>query len=338
MKLSARVYTLKLKHPFRTARLSYTNKKTVILMFEHAGICGYGEASPSRYYHNETIAQILRQVETVNRTRLLYDFENLADTLRRLETHFFNSPALLAGIDICLHDWHAKRLKIPLHTFLSLPATPIPESSITIGLTSIEAIPDRIAELGNKQLLKIKVGSLSDLERLNVVSAHTNARLRIDANAGWSLDQAHTLFQELNKHHIELIEQPLKAGQFRLHDHIRSLTKLPIIADEDCVTVSDLEHIAPYVDGINVKLMKCGGIARSLNLINRAKELKLKVMLGCMIESSIGIAAAAHLGSLADYIDLDGNLLITNDPFPALNTHEGWVSLTTNTGLGISPE
>jgi L-alanine-DL-glutamate epimerase-like enolase superfamily enzyme len=185
---------------------------------------------------------------------------------------------------------------------------------------------------------KVKVGVENDVEMVKAVREVTDAKIRVDANAGWNTEEALDKIQQLKEYEIEFVEQPIdpkdKAGLKR----IKEKSELPIIIDEQLMTSKDIPDFVGLCDGINIKLAKCGGIREALRMIHVARAHGLKVMLGCMIESSVGIAAAAHLGSLADFLDLDGNLLINNDPYEGLKLDEGKIYLSDLPGLGVVPK
>jgi len=185
------------------------------------------------------------------------------------------------------------------------------------------------------EVYKVKVGFSGDIEIIKGIREVTDKRIRVDANGGWSAEEAIKKINQLEELGVELVEQPLKADDIEGLKLVRQNTFLPIILDEPICTSQDIAQFVGLCDGINIKLMKCGGLTEALKMINLAKSLKLKTMLGCMIESSLGITAMAHLASLADYLDLDGNLLISNDPFDGVKLANGKLVLPEGAGLGV---
>jgi L-alanine-DL-glutamate epimerase-like enolase superfamily enzyme len=240
------------------------------------------------------------------------------------------------ALDGVLHDWLGKRVGHPLWRLLGTERV-TPPTSYTIGIDSVEGTADRTRRATGYEVLKIKVGGPGDLERLRSVRAQTSARLRIDGNEGWDLETARDLTPELIELGVEFVEQPFPAQDLDAFHRYRELrTRLPVLIDEGCRDLRSVAAIAGYADGIVIKLSKCGGIREALRMIHAARALELKVMLGCMIESELGIAQAAQLGSLADYVDLDGHLLISSKPFEGLGLLDGRLVLSDRPGLGVA--
>jgi L-alanine-DL-glutamate epimerase-like enolase superfamily enzyme len=240
------------------------------------------------------------------------------------------------ALDGVLHDWLGKRVGQPVWRLLGTDRV-TPPTSYTIGIDSVEGTADRTRRATGYEVLKIKVGGPGDLERLRAVRAVTAARLRIDGNEGWDLATAKALTPELIALGVEFVEQPFPAADIESFAAYRRLPeRLPVLIDEGCKDLGSIRSIAAYADGIVIKLSKSGGIHEALRMIHAARALDLEVMLGCMIESELGISAAAQLGSLADYIDLDGHLLIANAPFTGLGLQDGRLVLSDAPGLGVA--
>ena len=273
-----------------------------------------------------------------------------ADGLALLGDDLFAGEAILArvsawdgpqgakmALDGLVHDWLGKRLGQPTWRVLGSDRV-TPPTSYTIGIDSVEGTADKVRRAPGYEVYKIKVGGPGDLERLRAVRAETGARLRIDGNEGWDLETARELTPELIALGVEFVEQPFPAKDLESFVAYRALPeRLPVLIDEGCRDLASVADIARYADGIVIKLAKCGGIREALRMIHAARALDLEVMLGCMIESELGIAQAAQLGSLADYIDLDGHLLISNAPFTGLGLAEGRLVLSGGPGLGVEP-
>jgi L-alanine-DL-glutamate epimerase-like enolase superfamily enzyme len=239
------------------------------------------------------------------------------------------------ALDGALHDWLGRRVGQPLRHLLGTDRL-TPPTSYTIGIDTVAGTADRARRAGGYQVLKVKVGGPGDLERLRAVRAESAARIRIDGNEGWDLDTARELTGELIELGVEFVEQPFPADDLDAFHAYRALSlRLPVLIDEGCRDLGSVAAIAAYADGIVIKLSKCGGIREALRMIHAARALGLKVMLGCMIESELGIAQAAQLGSLADYVDLDGHLLISSQPFRGLGLEDGRLVLSDGPGLGV---
>jgi L-alanine-DL-glutamate epimerase-like enolase superfamily enzyme len=240
------------------------------------------------------------------------------------------------ALDIALHDLAGKVASLPVHRLIGL-LDDIPPTDYTIGIDEPAVVAERAARAARFPALKIKVGGADDLETLRAVRGVFDGPIRVDANTGWTLDEAIGLLPALVDLGVELVEQPFPA---RRHDELRRLqevSSLPIVADESSVTIDDLDALVGVVAGVNVKLAKCGGIGPGGRMLARAKELGFRTFLGCMEETSVGIAASAAVASLADWVDLDGNLLLANDPFEGLELGADcrW-RLSHQPGLGLT--
>ena len=242
------------------------------------------------------------------------------------------------AIDSALHDWLGKRLGEPLWRVLGLSPTS-PPTSYTIGIDTIEGTIDRTRRAAGFKVLKVKVGGADDLERLKAVRENSGARIRIDGNEGWTIETARELMPTLVELGVEFVEQPFPAADIDSFRALREVEpRIPVVIDEGCKDLLDVARVAGYADGVNIKLAKSGGIREALRMIHAARSLGLQVMLGCMIESELGIAAAAQIASLVDYVDLDGHLLISNSPFTGLGFRDGGVVASADPGLGVRPE
>jgi L-alanine-DL-glutamate epimerase-like enolase superfamily enzyme len=242
-----------------------------------------------------------------------------------------------------LHDWVGKRLRVPVWRLFGLDRAATPVSSMTIGLppddldSPRDYLRQRVAEVaGQFEVLKVKVGTARDHEHLEAIrSAAPQVRLRLDANCGWSPEEAAERIRQVSRFGTEFVEQPIAAGQHAALRELRRTSPVPIFVDEDSLTPRDVLPLTGVVDGINIKLSKCGGIREALRMIHLARAAGLKIMLGCMVETSLGISAAAQLAALVDYVDLDGHLLLRDDPFAGLELHAGRVLPPDAPGLGV---
>ncbi|WP_457636505.1 dipeptide epimerase [Oceanithermus sp.] len=326
MKLRWKPYTLELSHPFKIAH-GTSHTRTAVLIDLDGGL---GEAAVVSY-HGESVAAV---EEYLKRAAPL--LEDPPATLQgRLELlPAEGSRAARAALEMALFDLWGRELGMPLWRLFGLDPERAPLTSFTIAMGE----PGEMAELARTSgmpLLKLKVGGEDDLERLEAVrSARPNARIRVDANGGWSLEQARRFIPELIRLGVEFLEQPLPPEEREGFAELRRLG-LPVFADEPIKTVADVVAWAPYVDGVVIKLAKSGGIAPARAMIETARALGLEVMLGCMVETRLAVGAAAHLAPLADHADLDGPMLIKNDPFTGLEYAGARLLLPQNPGLGI---
>ncbi len=336
MKLRCKPYTLNLRHPFTIARGSRTQQANVLVEIEDGSDIGYGEAAPSGRYgeDQESVLKFLGRVDLV----AFKDPFQLEDILSFVDVLAPGNESAKAAIDIALHDLIGKKLKIPLWKLWGLNPDKTPVTSFTIGIDTPEIIEEKIREAQEFPVLKVKVGVPEDEEIIRTIRKFTDKPLRVDANEGWkSKELARDKILWLENQGVELVEQPLPAQDIEGIAWLRNHIHVPIIADESIRTLHDLPELRGVYDGINIKLMKCGGVRQALKMIHAARAMSLKIMLGCMIESSVAIAAAAHISPLVDYADLDGNLLITNEPFTGLKQTSGKIILPTEPGLGIKP-
>jgi L-alanine-DL-glutamate epimerase-like enolase superfamily enzyme len=334
VKLSFARARLELRHTFRIARSADEFRESVIVRLEDGGIEGFGEAAPSpRYAQSADSAE--RAIAALEGT-LLEPAGHLEDAIGRASTLLAGERAALAAVDIALHDMLGTKLGAPLHALLGLDPSKTPVTSYTIGIDRPEVVAEKIREAEAFPVLKIKLGLENDREIMETVRAHTDRAVRVDANEGWSRDEALEKMRWLEGLNVEFVEQPLPAADLEGIRWLAGRTSLPIFADESVGVSGDIPRLAGAFHGINIKLMKCGGIREALRMIHTARACGMRVMLGCMIESSIGITAAAHLSPLVDYADLDGNILIRNDPAAGVTTLKGKLVLPEGPGLGVA--
>ena len=327
MHLTWEPITLDLVRPFNIAHGVSLTRHNVFVRLEG----GLGEAAAVSY-HAETQAGIIDYLRTVDLTTLDDPFR-IEDILNSLPV---GSAAARAGIDMALHDLCGQRLGQPLYRLLGLNPTSIPQTSYTIAIDTPEAMA-RVAVTSGKPILKIKLGTAQDEARVRSVREATRATIRVDANGAWSAAHALRLLPILAECEVELVEQPLPVGDLEGLRELMAVRARPrIFADEGIRTVSDILAHAGLVDGVVVKLAKCGGIREALRQITVAHALGMEVMIGCMIETSVAVTAAAHLAPLAQYVDLDGPLLISNDPMRGLRYDDARLILPSGPGLGLS--
>jgi L-Ala-D/L-Glu epimerase len=331
VQLRTRTVSLALADEFGIARGSRTTQAVVQLELEHDGLTGRGEAAPV-YYRGENVETATAYLAAAG-PRLGDDPFAVEETLAGLE----GDAAGRAALDAALHDWVGRRLGVPVWRLLGL-SRDSPATSYTIGLDTLEGTRARARGARRFRALKVKVGGPDDLARLEGVRAESDAPMRVDANEGWTLEQARELMPALVELGVELVEQPFPADDL---DSFRALDELsprpPVVVDEGCQDLSDVAACAEYADAINVKLAKCGGIREAVRMVHAARALGLRAMLGCMIESELGIAPAAQIASLFDWVDLDGHLLLADKPFAGLEMKQGRVVPSGAPGLGVEP-
>jgi len=344
LSLRHEVLRLALRDPFLISRSDHGGghaATTVVVELRderHPGLVGLGEGYPDNFYGEtpETMAAVWPLLLNALGDPSLGDREDLADASRRMQQAIRWNGAAKCALDIALFDLAGKVSGDPVHELLGLSAE-IPPTDFSLGIDEPEVVAQRAERAGAFPALKIKVGGPSDLATLRAVRRVYDKPLRVDANTGWTLDSARAVIPALVDLGVELIEQPFPANR---HDWLRALQEtspLPVVADESCVTIDDLETLVGVVDGVNVKLAKCGGVQPAARMLRRARELGFRTFLGCMEETSVGIAASAAVASLADWVDLDGNLLLADDPFGGLTLDEDhrW-RLTDAPGLGVA--
>jgi L-alanine-DL-glutamate epimerase-like enolase superfamily enzyme len=258
----------------------------------------------------------------------------MAQVFRRVDGEWAGK----AAIDIALMDWGGQRLGIPLYTYFGLDPRDTPLTTFSIGIDTPEITRQKTREAAEYPILKVKVGLSTDEPTIEAVRSVTKKPLRVDANEGWkNKEEAVRKITWLEKQGVEFIEQPLPAEMIEETRWIRARVHIPVIADEACRHASDIPKLRDAFDGVNVKLDKAGGMLEAYRMIEVAKAMGMKTMLGCMVSSSVSVTAAAHLSPLVDYADLDGNLLIANDPFHGVRVEKGKLILPARPGLGLTP-
>jgi L-alanine-DL-glutamate epimerase-like enolase superfamily enzyme len=334
MNVTFRYVDLQLRHTFTIARSSRDVEPCIIVEIEHEGIVGTGEAAPSDRYGEDrrTVVEFLQRVDL----RQFHDPFALDDILAYLNTVAPGNASAKTAIDTALHDWSGKKLGIPLWKMWGLNKEKTPVTSFTIGIDELGVIERKVREAEEFPILKVKVGVPGDNDIIKLIRHITSKPLRVDANEGWkSREEALDKILWLEEQGVEFVEQPLSAHDLEGTAWLRERVHIPLIADESVTGLGSLPSLVGVFDGINIKLMKCGGLREATKLIHSARALNLRIMLGCMIESSVAISAAAQLSPLVDYADLDGNILITNDPYFGVSVRDGKLILNDDPGLGV---
>ena len=331
MHIISQITDLQLKHPFKIARRATDAYRQVVSVQIDGGI---GETAPARFY-GETVDTVRIALETIA-PALPDNLDAIRDVMATVETTLGGNYAAKSAIDMALHDRLAKKLGVPLYKLWGLNPQKTPCTSFTIGLDEPEVMAEKTRHAEAYPILKVKLGTPHDIEIIQALREVTDKPIYVDANTAWTPKAAVRNIRELAQYNVELIEQPTKPDDLAALKFVRENSELPIIADESVKRPSDIPALAGCVDGINIKLVKCGGLLEAHKMIHVARAHGLSVMIGCMIESSLGITAAAHLTPLVDYADLDGNLLIANDPYTGVTLENGKLILPERPGIGVT--
>ena len=336
LKVSHEVIRLKTRYPFVIARGGYAaHENVVVRIVDDDGIEGWGEAAPNRYYGESvaTVAAALDQFAPVLGSAKSWSLEAIDASLNRV---LRGNNSAKCAISAALHDIDGKRLGIPVYKLWGLDAEDAPQSSFTIGIADNEGLKQRVADAAEYPILKVKLGTDRDMEIIRVVRDEApSKKLRVDANAAWTPGHAVRMIDFLADHDVEFVEQPVAQHDIEGLRFVRERSKLPIIADESCLVATDIPRLAGAVDGINLKLAKCGSLREALRIVHVARAHNMMVMAGCMIESSLGISAVAQLAPLLDTADFDGAALLASDPFKGATISGGQIRLSDGPGLGV---
>jgi len=333
MKVNYKTYNLPFRYPFTISRGTKTHQPTLVTELDFMGIKGYGEAPAITYYH----IPVEKMVEDLERKKIFIEKFAFSDPERYwhyLHHLFPENPFLVCALDMAGWDIYGKLKRKQLHELWGLDIASAPITDYTIGIDTIE---NMVAKMKEKPwpLYKIKVGVEDDIEMVTELRKHTDAVFRVDANAGWTLEQAIQKIPVLKDLGVELVEQPLAKEDWDGMKVLFEWSPLPLLADESCVVEQDVEKCRGHFHGINIKLTKCSGITPARRMITRAKELGLTVMIGCMNESSVGTAAIAQLAPMLDYVDMDGPLLLAEDVASGVTFDFGNILFNDLPGLGI---
>ena len=338
MKLSHQTIELNPTHPFVIARGGYTHHRNVIVrLTDENGLEGYGEAAPNRYYGESvsTVIAALGQFKPVLERADPFSLESIEAHLNRV---LHGNASAKSAVSSALHDLVGKRLDLPVYRIWGLDQATTPESSFTIAIAENHELERRVAEARDYPILKIKLGTDRDMEIVRIIrDAAPGKRLRVDANAAWTAKHAVRMSDFLAEQGVEMLEQPVAANDIEGLRFVRKRSKLPVFADESCLVATDVAKLAGAVDGINIKLAKCGSLREALRMVHAARALDMQVMAGCMIESSLGISAIAQISPLLDYADFDGAALLSSDPFRGASIAGGAIRLSDEPGLGATP-
>ncbi len=333
MKLRFFPLTLELRHAFTIATASRTTTPAMLVEIEHEGVIGYGEAAMPPYLGESqaTAAAFLGRVDLSH----VADPFQLEEILPAIDALAPGNTAAKAAVDIALHDWVGKKLGAPWYRIWGLDPAKTPVTSFTIGIDTPEMVRQKTREAAPYKIIKVKLGGANDREMIDAIRDVTDRPITVDANQGWR-DPAEALrmIEWLATRGVVFIEQPMPKDQFADTAWLRERSPLPLIADESVQRLADVRRAVGVFDGINIKLMKCTGLREAHKMITLARALGLKVMLGCMTETSCAISAAAQLSPLVDWADLDGAVLIKNDAFDGATIVDGKITLPDLPGIG----
>lgn len=334
-RIETEIVRLKLRHTWTTVMSSSDFRDTLHLQYVRDGITGHGEGAPIPRYKETAIgarAAIERVRAYAASTDPWHFSKLLGEVFHRIEGQYAGKAAL----DIALMDWIGQKLGIPLYRYFGLDPRDAPLTTFSIGIDTPEMTRKKVDEAAQFPVLKIKVGLDTDEATMETVRKFTNKPLRVDANEGWTdKEEAVRKINWLEKMGVQFVEQPMPAAMIEETRWVRGRVHVPLIADEACLRAADIPKLKEAFDGVNIKLDKSGGMLEAYRMIQVAKSLGMKTMLGCMVSSSASVTAAAHLSPLVDYADLDGNLLIANDPFAGVTVENGKLTLPDRPGLGL---
>ena len=335
MQLTQEPLELQTVFEFRIAHGSRRAHRNMLVRLRHDGVEGLGEAAPSHYYGEtfETVATALAEWAPH-----LGDDPFALDAIdRRLDSVLQGHAAARAAVDTALHDWIGKKLGLPVWKLFGLDPARTPRSCVTLGMAAPEEMERKLDTVRDFPMIKVKLGGPGDVENLKRIRAGYKGKLQVDANTAWNAADAVQVLRRIEPLQIELVEQPVSRGDLAGLRWVRERSPIPVFADESAHTLSDIGRLAGCVDGVNLKLMKTGGLREMHRMIHAARAHGMKVMLGSMVESSLALTAAAQLAPLVDYLDLDGHWLLRDDPFAGAPGERGEIRLGDGAGLGVTP-
>jgi L-Ala-D/L-Glu epimerase len=334
LKLSFNPYTLELKHVFTLANNSRSTTPVMLTKIKYGGLTGFGEASMPPYL-GESFETATKFLSNVNLNQFTDPFR-MEEILGYIDSIAPGNCAAKASVDIALHDLVGKIVNQPWYKLWGLSPEKTPNTSFTIGIDTTEVVKQKVREASAFKILKVKLGRENDKEMIETIRSVTDVPICVDVNQGWNDRQkALDMILWLKEKGVEFIEQPMPKENIDDMAWLTERSPLPVIADEALQRLPDVQKVAGVYSGINIKLMKCTGLHEAYKMITLAKALDLKVMIGCMTETSCAVSAAAQLSPLAQWTDLDGNLLITNDPFKGMQIINGKVTLPDKPGVGV---
>jgi len=334
MQLILRSFELKLKHTFTISRVSYNTQPTLIVELKDGEFSGYGEATSNPYY-KITVQIMIDDLEALKPIIELTSDKTPEVFWDKIYPHLKNNMFALCALDLAYNDLYARKKSKKLYELWGYDTHNNPLTDYTIGIASIEKMIAKMKELP-WPIYKIKLGTKEDIKIITELRKHTDAVFRVDANCGWTVDETINNAIELKKLGVEFIEQPMKADDWNAHKKVFQNSVLPIIADESCQVEADVAKCHNHFHGVNVKLVKCGGLTSARRMLIQARELGMKTMVGCMTESSVGISAIAHLLPLLDYVDMDGSILLAEDIAEGIILENGVIEYSELNGIGVT--
>lgn len=334
MKIIFHPYDLKLRHTFKITHGAHDMQRTLVVELKEGNKSGYGEATANPYY-GVTVEKMIAALEKVKDKIESHPLDNPEQFWEDMHPFLNDIPFAQCALDIAAHDLYGKKLEKPLYEVWGLDIDSLPVSNYTIGIDSIDKMVQKMTEYP-WPLYKIKLGTHEDVEIIRELRKHSDAIFRVDANCAWEVEEAIENSRAFKTLNVEFIEQPLRADNMKGMEKLYAESVLPLIADESCQVESDVEKCYGKFHGVNIKLTKCGGLTPARRMIAKARELNMKVMVGCMTESSVGISAIGHLLPLLDYVDMDGALLLAEDVASGVRQKEGRVIFPAENGTGAS--
>lgn len=334
MELRLHPFNLQLQHVFRIAHGARTHQPSLIVELKEGDLSGFGEATATSYYGQslEKMQEVLEQLRgKIENSK----WEEAEDFWAMMRPDLEGNPFVQCALDVAAHDLAARRAGVPLYQHWGLSLENLPITNYTIGIATVEEMVEKM-QATPWPVYKIKLGTDHDLEIIQALRKHTDAAFRVDANCAWTAEQTVALAPQLKALNVEFLEQPLSVDDREGMALVYRESVLPVIADESCQREADVERCAGLFHGVNIKLMKCGGLTPARRMIDQARRLDLQVMVGCMTESSAGIAAIAQLLPLLDYVDMDGALLLKDEPATGVCIENGVVHFVKGPGTGAA--
>jgi len=334
MHLILKSYNLKLRHTFTISRGSYDTQPNLIIELKDREFSGFGETTSNSYY-KITVPKMIEDLTILK--PFIESRSNLTpeEFWDEMYAHLQHNMFALCALDVAYNDLYARKKGMKLYELWQYDICSNPLTDYTIGLDSIEKMAAKIKEVP-WPIYKIKLGTKEDIKVISELRKHTDAIFRVDANCGWTVEETLRNAIAFKEKNVEFIEQPMKADDWEAHREVFQKSVLPIIADESCQIQEDVVKCHNHFHGINVKLVKCGGLTSARRMLTQARKLNMKTMVGCMTESSVGISAIAHLLPLLDYVDMDGALLLEEDIATGVTIKDGVVSYSLRNGIGVA--
>ena len=336
MRLHLHTFDLPLRHTFTISRSSTDVEPTLIVELQDGELSGYGEATQNRHYET-TVQSMTESIEKVRPQIESYELDDPVEFWHHLAPSLSHDPFAQCALDQAAHDLWGKRRGQPVYRLWGLDAVEgeTPVTSYTIGIDSIDTMVSKLLEMPDWPIYKIKLGTAEDLEIIRQLRAQTDSVFRVDANCGWGVDETIENSHELKRLNVEFIEQPMPREDWEGMKRVYAESALPVIADESCISEADVSRCADCFHGVNVKLVKCGGLTPARRMIAEAQQLGLRTMVGCMTESTVGVSSIAQLLPLLDYVDMDGPLLLSRDIATGVSITAGRVTYANEAGCGV---